>query len=168
MVYRRIYSRKFSFTATSELSCKTWFPNIYPTIYLPKWNFEYDYPNSNALLQSQLKLEHCKPHKAAHRPTKCDIINDAKLFPTVYRRIYCCKNLTLSNQMSLYKSKCIRICIICIKHHFKISDRHKFLVQKIVMRISDFPDYFKIGRIPQKLEWLAPPVDVLLTWPTIP
>ena len=75
----------------------------------PNKNFEYGYPQSNALLQSRLKLEHCKPHKAAHHPTKCDIINDVKLFLTVYRRIHCCKFLTLSNQKLHYKSKCIRI-----------------------------------------------------------
>ena len=45
-------------------------------------NFEYGYPHSNALLQFELKLERCKPLKAARRPTKCDVINDAKLFPT--------------------------------------------------------------------------------------
>ena len=37
------------------------------------------------------------------------VINDVKLFPTVYRRIYCRKFLTLSNQMSRYKSKRIRM-----------------------------------------------------------
>ena len=31
----------------------------------------------------------CEPHKAARHPTKCDVINDVNLFPTVYRRIYC-------------------------------------------------------------------------------
>ena len=31
----RIYVRKFSFTATRVRSRKTWFPNAYPTIYLP-------------------------------------------------------------------------------------------------------------------------------------
>ena len=36
-VYRRIYGWKFSFTVTRERSRKTWFPNVYPTIYLPKW-----------------------------------------------------------------------------------------------------------------------------------
>ena len=46
-------------------------------------NFEYGYPHSNALLQFRLKLELCKPHKAAHQPTICDIINDVKLFQTV-------------------------------------------------------------------------------------
>ena len=46
-VYRRIYGRKFSFTATRE----------------------YGYPHSNALLQSRLKFERCKPHKAAQRRT---------------------------------------------------------------------------------------------------
>ena len=29
------------------------------------------------------------PHNATRHPTKCDVINDVKLFPTVYRRIYC-------------------------------------------------------------------------------
>ena len=50
-----------------------------------------------------------KPHKGIHHPTKNDVIYDVKLFPTVYRRIYCRKFLTLSNQTSCYKSKCIRI-----------------------------------------------------------
>ena len=59
----------------------------------------------NTLLQFCLKLELCKPHKAARHQTKCDIINDVKLFPTVYRKL-----LTLSNQMSCYKIKCIRMC----------------------------------------------------------
>ena len=42
----------------------------------PNENFEYGYPYSNALLQFELKLERCKPHKAARNPTKCDVIND--------------------------------------------------------------------------------------------
>ena len=50
-----------------------------------------------------------KPQKGVRHPTKCDVINDFKLFPTVYRRIYCRKFLTLSNQISCYKIKCIRI-----------------------------------------------------------
>ena len=29
-----------------------------------------------------------KPYKGVRHPTKCDVINDVKLFPTVYRRIY--------------------------------------------------------------------------------
>ena len=66
------------------------------------------YPHSNALLQSCLKLKCCKPHKAVCHPKICDVINDVKLFPTVYRRIYCHKILT-SKQTSRYKSKCIRI-----------------------------------------------------------
>ena len=59
----------------------------------PNENFEYSYPHSNALLQFGLKLEHCKSHKAAHHPTKCDVINDVKLFPTVYRRICSAMNI---------------------------------------------------------------------------
>ena len=42
-------------------------------------NFEYSHPHSNALLQFRLKVEHCKPHKEAHDPRKCGIINDIKL-----------------------------------------------------------------------------------------
>ena len=40
-------------------------------------------PHSNALLQFRLELKHCKPHKVARHPMKCDVINDVKLFPTV-------------------------------------------------------------------------------------
>ena len=55
------------------------------------------------------KFECCKLQKAPRHPTKYDVINEAKLVLTVYRRIYCRKFLTLSNQTSRYKSKCIRI-----------------------------------------------------------
>ena len=79
----------------------------------PNENFEYGYPHSYALLQFELKLERCKPHKATRHLTKCDVINDVKLFPIVYRRIYCRKFLTLSNQTSRYKLMCIRIHKIC-------------------------------------------------------
>ena len=65
--------------------------------------------NSNALLQFFIKLKHCKHHRFACHPMKCDIINDIKLFRTRYRRIYCRKFLMLSNQMSRYESKCIGI-----------------------------------------------------------
>ena len=50
----------------------------------PNENFEYGYPHSNALLQFPLKLERCKLHKTARHPSKCDVINDIKLFQTVY------------------------------------------------------------------------------------
>ena len=74
----------------------------------PNENFEYGYPHSNALLQFRLRFERCKPRNTARHQTKYDEINEFKLFPAVYRRIYCRKFLTLSNQKSLYKSKCIR------------------------------------------------------------
>ena len=76
-------------------------------------NFENGYPHSNAFLQFCLELECCKPHKASHHPTKFDVSNDVKQFQTVYCRIYCRKFLTLSNQISHYKSKCIRKCLYC-------------------------------------------------------
>ena len=52
----------------------------------PNGNFDYGYSHSNAHLQFRLKLEHCKPHKATRHPTICDVFNDVKLFPTVYRK----------------------------------------------------------------------------------
>ena len=58
----------------------------------PNESFEYGYPLSNALLQFDLKLECCKPHKAARHQTKGDVIDVVKLFLTVYRRIYCRKS----------------------------------------------------------------------------
>ena len=73
----------------------------------PNENFEYGYPHSNVLLQFELQLERCKSHEAARHPRKCDVINDVKLFPAVYLRIYCRKYLTLSNEKSRYKLKCI-------------------------------------------------------------
>ena len=104
----------------------------------PKENFEYGYLHSNALLQFRLDFMQfksvanpkgvqgvhsnppppnlCKPHNAARHPRKCDVINDVKLFPTVYRRIYCRKFLTLSNQESRYKGKCIRTDYLRLGH----------------------------------------------------
>ena len=104
-VYRLIYGRKFSFTMTCMGSCRT---DAIP----PRMKFEYGYPHSNALLQFPLKLKLCKLRKAAPHPRICGIINNNKLFPTVYHRIYCHKFLMLSNQKSRYKSKYIRISYI--------------------------------------------------------
>ena len=72
-------------------------------------------------LRSFLSSERCKLHNVACHTTKCDVINDVKLFPTVYRRIYCRKFLALSNQTSRYKSKCIRILFICTGKHQQTS-----------------------------------------------
>ena len=49
----------------------------------PNENFKYGYPHSIALLQFRPETERWKPHKAARHPTRCDVINDVKLFPTV-------------------------------------------------------------------------------------
>ena len=35
------------------------------------------------ILMQFFNLELCKPRKTARHPTKCDVINDVKLFPTV-------------------------------------------------------------------------------------
>ena len=64
----------------------------------PNENFDF-----NAFMHFRLELEHCKLHKTARHPTKCDVINDFKQFPKVYCRINCHKFLALSNQMLRYK-----------------------------------------------------------------
>ena len=61
------------------------------------------------ILRHFCSLECCKLHKATHHPTKCDAINDVKLFPTVYCKIYCHKFLMLSIETLFYKLKCIRV-----------------------------------------------------------
>ena len=80
--------------------------NMYPMINPQNDNFEYGNPLFNALLQSRLKLENCKQHKGVSHPTKCDVINDVKLFPTIYCRIHCGNFLRYPIR---YKIKCIRI-----------------------------------------------------------
>ena len=67
-LYRRINVRKFSFTAMSRINVKRDFRTYIRRYTSPSENFQYGYPNSNAFLQSRLKLEPCKPHKAAQKP----------------------------------------------------------------------------------------------------
>ena len=43
------------------------------------------------ILMHFCSLERCKPHNAVRHLMKCDVINDVKLLPTVYHRIYCRK-----------------------------------------------------------------------------
>ena len=61
-------------------------------------NFEYGYPHSNVLLQRSSKIGALqapgKLHESVCHQMKCGVINDVKLFPTVYRRIYCCDILS--------------------------------------------------------------------------
>ena len=89
--------------ASGAVKCN--FQTYIPRFTSPNQNFECSYPHSNVLLQFRLKLKGCKPHNAACHPTKLDMINDVKLFLTVYRMIYCLQFLTLSNQTSRFKSK---------------------------------------------------------------
>ena len=67
----------------------------------PNENFENGYLHSNALMQFCLKLEGWrKPHKAVHHSTKCDVINDVKLFPTVSQIFDVIQSdVTLQNQV---------------------------------------------------------------------
>ena len=56
---------------------------------------------------------------------KCDIINDIKFFPTVYRRIYCHKFFMLSNQTPRYKNKSINMVSFLVKINF-VCDQQRF------------------------------------------
>ena len=56
-VYRLIFGRKFSFTATRERRRKRDFRPYTRRYTTPNENFEYGYPHSNAFLQFRLKLE---------------------------------------------------------------------------------------------------------------
>ena len=77
--------------------------------------------NMDIPIQPRLEFERCKPQKAARHPTKCDVFNDVKLFPTVYR----CHNF-LSNQTSRYKSKCIRNKLNGLSRYELLEKRHRF------------------------------------------
>ena len=77
----------------------------------PNEKFEYGYPHSNALLPFCLKLKLYRPLKAARHPTKCDVINDVKLFPTVYRRTYCRKILTFPIRSRVTKANALEYSI---------------------------------------------------------
>ena len=49
-VYCWLYGLKSRFRAPLTCCCKTTFPTVHPTVYLPKWTFKYGYSHSNALL----------------------------------------------------------------------------------------------------------------------
>ena len=87
----------------------------------PNEHFVYGYPHSNARLQFKLKLERCKPHKAACHPTKCDEFNDIKLFPTVYRRIYCRNFLRYPIRRRVTNSCALESRIKVRKFYFELS-----------------------------------------------
>ena len=78
----------------------------YPMIYLeaPNQKFEYGYPYAVFV-----KLERGKPHKVARHLAICDVINDAKVFPTDIRTL-----LTLSNQtFCVSKSSALELQLLC-------------------------------------------------------
>ena len=55
-----------------------------------------------SIVSNYSDANHVKPQKGVRHRNKNYIINDVKLFLTVYRGIYCRKFLTLSNQTSHY------------------------------------------------------------------
>ena len=82
----------------------------------PNEHFEYGYPHSNAFFNIySSKARHFASNwsfvsnvKQLRQPIISDVTYDVGA-PTVYRRIYWRKFLTLSNQRSRYIRKCIRI-----------------------------------------------------------
>ena len=70
-------------------------------------------------------------HKAAQHKLKSDVINDIKLFLTIYCRIYCRKFFMLSNQTPLYKIKCIRITNKCLL--FSAKQMSDFIVDVLII-----------------------------------
>ena len=62
----------------------------------PNEKFDNCYPLSNAFPQFSLKLELCKLYKATRYLTKCDVIDEIKLFLTAYIK------LILSNFFMLF------------------------------------------------------------------
>ena len=83
----------------------------------PNENFDYCYPHSNTLFNIYTsEAQHFAPNwslvsdlKQLRQPITSHVFNDVGA-PTLYRRIYWCKFLTLSNQTSRYIGKCIKIC----------------------------------------------------------
>ena len=67
----------------------------------PNEKIEYGYPHSNALLQFELKLEHCKPHKVARHPTKGDAINTYKITHIVAANIPRLLYLVLTSSLDI-------------------------------------------------------------------
>ena len=82
---------------------------------IPKWKFWiWLHPHSNAFPQFCLKLERCKPQKATCHPTIYDVVNDVKLFPTVYPRIYSRKFWCYPIRRHVTKSSALEY--ICIQN----------------------------------------------------
>ena len=72
-VYRRIYGRKFSFTATRKRSRQRDFRTYIRRYTSPNENFEYGYPHSNALLIFSLKKDSKKKYFVAPTSSGCQL-----------------------------------------------------------------------------------------------
>ena len=119
-VYRRIYGRKLNLRRRVSGAVKRDFRTYIRRYTSPNENFEYGYPHSNALLifflKNTVKLYFVAPIRPAAASCIYSLVSQwkAKLrndvgFPTVYRRLYCRRFMTLSNQTSRYICKCIRM-----------------------------------------------------------
>ena len=87
---------------------------------------EHGYPHSNALLQSGLKSKSYMLHKTANRQTKCEVINDVKLFQTVYhrifyQRIFCRKFLALPIRGPVTKANALEYLFASFKTYLLIT-----------------------------------------------
>ena len=120
-VYRQIYGRKFSFTATCKRSRKTWFPkrisdNIPPQMKILNMIIPILMHYQHFPFKKTVKMYFVALILPAAASCIYSLVNQWKValhndvgFPTVYHRIYCPNFMTLSNQTSRCIYKCIRI-----------------------------------------------------------
>ena len=107
IVYGRIHGQKFCIL---RRAVKHNFRPYIRRYTSPNETFEYGYPHSNVFLGFTLNISFVSDVKSQRWPITSDIVDDVG-FPTVYRRIYCRKFLTLSYQTSRNICKCIRMSI---------------------------------------------------------
>ena len=96
----------------------------------PNENFEYGYPNSDALFNIySSNAQYFAPNvnyvssiKPLRQPITRDVIYNVGA-STVYRKTYWCEFLTLSNQVSRYIRKCIRMKFYSPQLDIKFADR---------------------------------------------
>ena len=145
---------------------------IKPTIYLPKWQFQYGYPHSNTFLQVFTfqttpfsTTKSLLASKTICQPIKC---NDVR-FPTVNHRINCCKYLTSSNQTSPYIGKCIRTNILTPHSQIWIPTfwwRYSYEIRMfLILHSPIYPAISKVLVYPQQLinlYQLIPPVYLVM------
>ena len=105
------------------------------------------------ILMHFCSLERCKPHNAVRHLMKCDVINDVKLLPTVYHRIYCRKfwrypiSSSVTRVSTLESLFCSMIAVINCTIMWKSSRfPNEFQSQWYIIRPYDSPALSKIAK----------------------